>query len=141
MIFSETVKSKAIVSFSNEFAWKLQDVFEAIEEITDNGYAILGGDVWAVSPKQSGNLPLTYINSSEITVGIIKGRNGINYVFNWFSNKIISETWEDYVKRTKEETITSIRKLNAEQVIAEEFKDNIYYNLVYTDQTGHANLI
>ncbi|MDP4248936.1 MAG: hypothetical protein Q8918_02375 [Bacteroidota bacterium] len=140
MIFSDSVRNKAIVSISNEFAWKLQDVYEAIKELTDNGYAILGGDVWAVMSKQSGNLPLTYISPSEIAVGIIRGRNGVDYVFNWYSNKIISETWEDFVKRAKEETITSIRKLNAEQVVADEFKENIYYNLVYTDQVGYAKL-
>lgn len=30
--------------------------------------------------------------------------------------------------------------MNAEQIVADEFKENIYYNLVYTDKNGFASL-
>jgi hypothetical protein len=140
MEFSATVRDKAITSFNGELAWKLQDVLIAISELTDNGYAILGGDVWALMRKESGQVPLTQISRSEIAVGIIKGQDGADYVFNWHSDKKSSESWEDYVKRTKKETLSSIKKLNAEQVVADEFKDSIYYNLVYVDQKEFENL-
>jgi len=140
MTFSDTVKNKAIVSFSNELAWKLEDVFAAITELTNNDHAILGGDVWAITSKQSGRIPLTHISPTEIAVGIIKGQNGQDYVFNWHSDRLNSETWIDYVKRTKEETITAIKKLNAEQIVADEFKENIYYNLVYADKNEYDKL-
>lgn len=140
MTFSDSVRSKAIVSFNDELAWKLQDVFAAITELTGNIYAILGGDVWAITSNKSGHIPLTHINPTEIADGIIKGQDGQDYVFNWHSDRINSESWVDYVKRTKEETIIAIKKLNAEQIVADELKENIYYNLVYVDKNEYDKL-
>ena len=70
-IFSDNIKNKSIFSVDDELAWKLNDVFDAIDEIINNGYAILGGEDWAVVSKQSGHIPLTYINPDEIAIGIM----------------------------------------------------------------------
>jgi hypothetical protein len=140
MTFSESVRNKAIISSNNELAWKRRDVGEAITELIDNGYAILGGDVWAITSRQKGHTPLSHINSREIAVGIIKGQDGRDYVFDWHSDKVQSESWADYVKRTGDETFAAIEKLNAESVVDDEFKSNIYYNLVYVDERQFAAL-
>lgn len=140
MTFSESVRNKAIISSNNELAWKRRDVGEAITELIDNGCAILGGDVWALTSRQNMHTPLTHINSREIAVGIIKGQDGRDYVFDWHSDKVQSESWTDYVKRTGEEAFAAIEKLNAESVVADEFKSHIYYNLVYVDERQFAEL-
>jgi hypothetical protein len=140
MTFSESVRSKAIISFNDELAWKLSDVTKAITELIANGYAILGGDVWAVASLQAEQIPLTHISAKEIAVGIIKGQDGKDYVFNWHSNKVQSESWTDYVKRTGEESLAAIKKLNAESIVADEFKAHIYYNLVYANESEYSKL-
>ena len=140
MIFSDKTKAKAIKSLNEELAWKREDVFAAINELSDNGYAILGGDVWALTTKQVGQYPLTYIDPTHVVVGIIKGQDGVDYVFNWHSEKGGSESWNEFVKRSKEETIASVANLNAEATVADEFKSNIYYNLVYVDKFEFKNL-
>ncbi|HLY70029.1 MAG TPA: hypothetical protein VKR53_09880 [Puia sp.] len=140
-IFSDALRNKAISSFDDELAWKLDDIFDAIDEIINSGYAILGGDAWAIVSTQSEHIPLTYINPNEIAIGIIRGGDNIDYVFNWHCDKKKSEGWEDYLKRTKDESIKSIKKLNTEQLVADEFKDSIYYNLVYINEEGHNKLV
>jgi hypothetical protein len=37
----------------------------------------------------------------------------------------------------KEVTLSATKKLDAEHVVADEFKENIYYNLVYADKTEY----
>jgi hypothetical protein len=89
MPFSDNTKAKAIKSLNEALAWKKEDVFVAIYELSDNGYAILGGDVWALTTKQVGQYPLTYIDPTHVVVGIIKGQDGVDYVFNWPSEKMV----------------------------------------------------
>jgi len=46
MNFTDHILSKAIKSSrAGGLAWKKEDIFSAIDELTASGYAILGGDV------------------------------------------------------------------------------------------------
>lgn len=138
MKFSDEIVSKAINSINNELAWKKEHVFQAIDELVNCNVAILGGDVWAVVKNHASSL--TKIDSGNIAVGIIKGKDGQDYVYNWHSDKKSSESWKEYVLRTKNESIESINKMNAEQIVADEFKNSIYYNLVFIDEAGYETL-
>ena len=138
MIFADKILNVAISSPYGELAWKREYVFQAIDELVDNGYAILGGDVWAVVTKEL--TTLTQIDSERIAVGIIKGKDGKDYVFNWHSEKKANESWEAYVVRTKMETIAAIEKMDAENTVAKEFENCIYYNLVYSDKIEFEKL-
>ncbi|GAB3525991.1 hypothetical protein GCM10027443_00750 [Pontibacter brevis] len=141
MKFSDQLKSKAIDSFQGELAWKKEDVAQAINELTDNGYAILGGDVWAVVKKQNNVFSLTSIDPENIAVGIIKGRDGKDYVFNWHSDRRSNEGWGDYVERSKNESMQIIDKMNAEETVAQELQDSIFYNLVFANEVEYRDLI
>src|SRR5579863_145220 len=135
MIFSERLKNKGIISTDNELAWKREDIFDAINEITKNNFAILGGDAWAIVTKNDNHAAIAIIDSSLIALGIIPGKDNNDYVLGWSCDRKKSENWNDYVMRTKEHALVSIEKNNLEKIVADEFKDNIYYNLVYADQT------
>jgi len=62
-------------------------------------------------------------------------------VFNWHSNKSVSEDWKEYVLKSKRETIDAINKMKTEEIVAEEFTDSIYYNLVFASKTEFENLM
>jgi hypothetical protein len=140
MKFSDKTIDKAIKSLGNELAWKKEDVFQAIDELIENKCAILGGDVWAVVKNNINLSKLTQVDAENIAIGIIRGKDGQDYVYNWYSNKRQGESWDEYVLRSKIETIESINKMNAEQTVAEEFKNFIYYNLVFADNIEFENL-
>ncbi|MFA7285607.1 MAG: hypothetical protein WC011_02050 [Candidatus Paceibacterota bacterium] len=141
MRFSNIILNKAIKSSADSnLAWKKEDIFSAIDEVTANGYAILGGDVWAIIKKSSSELVLTDVDPENIAVGIIKGKDGKDDVFNWYSDKKEVESWEEYVNRSKQETIEAIESMKAEESVSKEFQDAIYYNLVFANKTEYNNL-
>ena len=140
MKFSDKVLNVAITSPYGELAWKREHVFQAIDELIDNGYAILGGDVWAVVTKDLNLTTLTQIDSERIAVGIIKGKDGKDCVYNWYSEKKPNENWDAYIVRTKIETKDSIEKMDAENSVAKELENCIYYNLVYSDKIEFEKL-
>lgn len=140
MKFSDKILERAIESLNGELAWKRNDVVQAINELTENKYAILGGDVWAVGGNDSPLPRLTQIDPEKIAVGIIKGKDGQDYVFNWYSNKGQNETWDDYVNRSKKETIDSINNMNAEESVSKELSNSIFYNLVFADKEEFEKL-
>jgi hypothetical protein len=131
MKFSDDLLNKAISSVYDELAWKRADVFGAINELAANNYAILGGDVWAVTGVEKNINELTQIDRNKVSVGLIKGKNGQDFIFNWHTNREINESWDNYVLRCKSDTINAINNMETESTVADEFKDSIYYNLVY----------
>lgn len=141
MKFTEKVLNKAIRALNGELAWKKEDVFQAIDELIENEVAILGGDVWAIRNSSKEISPLIELEAENIAVGIIKAKDGESYVFNWHSNKSVSEDWEEYVLKSKRETIDAINKMKTEETVAEEFTDSIYYNLVFASKTEFENLM
>ncbi len=140
MKFSDKILERAIESLNGELAWKRNDVVQAINELTESNYAILGGDVWAVVGNEPSLPRLTQIDSEKIVLGIIKGKDGQDYVFNWCSNKEQNETWDEYVNRSKKETIDSIDRMNAEESVSKELSDSIFYNLVFADKEEFEKL-
>ena len=127
MKFSDAILSKAIKSSNGgELAWKKEDVFSAIDEVTASGHAILGGDVRAIMKKDVRNLALIQIDPANIAVGVIKGKDGKDYVFNWHSDKKEEESWDEYVDRSKQETVKAINGMNAEESVSPELQDAIY---------------
>ncbi len=142
MKFSDAVLNKAIKSSNGgELAWKKEDVFSAIDELIAGGYAILGGDVWAILKKGGDNSALTHIDSANIAVGVIKGKDDKDYVFNWHSDKKEQESWEEYIDRSKQETVKAIDVMNAEEAVSPELQDVIYYNLVFANKVEYENLV
>ena len=123
---------KAIQSESGHLAWKREDIFIVIDELIKNDYAILGGDVWAIQTNKDSlhNKKLVY---SQISVGIIKGIDNNEMVFNWYSNRLENEQWKDFIKRSGQNSKDYIIKANVENLVHEMYHQNIAYNLVYVD--------
>ncbi len=140
MKFSDQILKNAIVSVDNEFAWKKEYAIQAIIELTENNIAILGGDVWAVTENLHKQSILTQIDKTNFAIGIIKGKDGLDYVFEWHSTKNLYESWEAYVLRSKNESMESINQMNAEEMVVKKYKNLIYYNLVYANQIEYENL-
>jgi hypothetical protein len=140
LIFSDDTTSKAIKSLSGELAWRKEDIFQAINELAENKCAILGGDVWAVVKENSKINSFTRIDSERIAIGIIKGKDGKDYVYSWHSDIKMNESWEEYVLRSKAEAVNIINKMNAEEEVASDFENSIYYNLVFTNKIEFENL-
>ena len=51
-----------------------------------------------------------------------------------------NETWEEYVEKSKLETIKYIKSSKVEEMVNKEYKNLIYYNLVYTAKSKFENL-
>lgn len=140
MNLSEQTIAKAIKSESGELAWKREYVFDVIDEILILGFSILGGEVWAIINDNKIEPPLVRINDTQIAVGIIKGKDGIDYVYSWSLQRSKNEDWEDYIKRTAQESKDLIIMFNAEEEVHEMYNTNIYYNLVFVDINEYETL-
>lgn len=141
MEFSKSIVDKAIVGLGDELAWRRADVIYAIDELVEKGFAILGGDVWAVAKENPNLTKMTRIDDERIVVGIIKGKNGLDWILNWHSEMKKGESWDEYVLRSKRETLDAINRMDAENVVIEEFADSIFYNLVFADKEGYEELM
>lgn len=141
MTFSEELLQKAIRSSDiSGLAWKKEDIFQAIDEVTASGYAILGGDVWVVKEKNPNNQQQTLIDSANIAFGIIKGNNGKDQIYNWYTNKNENESWDEYINRSKLGTIQAINQMNVEESISKELQDHVYYCLTFVSKTQYEDL-
>lgn len=136
MKFSAETIQKAIKSTNNELAWKKENIFQSIDELIENNYAILGGEAWAVVKNTTKLSRLMQIDAETIAVGMIPDKNGMNGIYSWSIDKIEGESWNNYVLRSKAESINAINTMDVENDVAEEFKNTIYYNLSYDDETG-----
>jgi len=72
--FSEEVLNKSISSINNELAWKKEDIFQAIDELSNNNIAILGGDVWCIDNEKYQLPIINPINKHEISFSTIKDK-------------------------------------------------------------------
>ena len=143
MKFSAEVLSHGISSASGELAWKREYVFRAIDELIENEFAILGGEVWALVEEnefESKIPPLTRIDSKTYALGAIDCKDGETSVFGWETEKELSETWDQYLLRTKKETILSIEELNVENEVVLKYKNSIYYHLIYANKKKFKNI-
>ncbi|MDF2159065.1 Imm40 family immunity protein [Algoriphagus sp. CAU 1675] len=141
MQFSKDTIQNSIQSTSGEYAWRKSDVLKAINELADNDCAILGGDVWLLKNVYENNqAPLAQISQDNIVIGVIECKDGTTGVFNWYSNKTPKENWSDYVRRSMNETEDAIRKLRTENQVKEEYRDRIFYNLVYCNEKEFEEL-
>ncbi|MCB0642699.1 MAG: hypothetical protein KDC44_13715 [Phaeodactylibacter sp.] len=142
MKFSVEVLNNGISSIAGELAWKREQIFKAIDELFENGFAILGGEVWALVEKSeyASNIPpLTSIDSEKMVLGVIDCKDGKTAVFGWETEKKPTETWAQYVLSTKIEAIRSVEELDVENEVAPKYKNQIYYHLVFVNEQKYKN--
>ena len=94
----------------NEIGWEYEYVITVIEFICSRNYAILGGDVYSVKD-----------NHFESTYD------------NWYLDKDEKITWEEYVKSSKQKTLSYINNYHSKN------KDGFIFVLVYTPQPSPSH--
>jgi hypothetical protein len=115
--FPETLAEVALVN-GQEAAWLQKDCLKAIDWLSQNGYAILGFELWlplgegirtAISTKAG---PAIYVSSCDPTKG---------------------ETWEEYVRRSARETTAHITTFRWPEDSLEPPRP-AYFNLCWAEQ-------
>ena len=139
MEFSRVTTAKAVTAANGELAWNKDDVASAITELTAANFAILGGEVW-LAVRKAEIPPLTQLNDKRFILGLIKGKDGKDYVFHWDCKKKAEETWSEYVRRSGQEALSHIRKMNVEDFVSPELAGAVYYNLTYINEKEWADL-
>jgi uncharacterized protein (DUF2164 family) len=133
MTFTDAAKAKAVTAANGELAWNKDDVASAIAELVAANFAVLGGEVW-LAVRKAEIPPLTQLNDKRFILGLIKGKDGKDYVFHWDCDKKATETWSEYVRRSAEEALSHIQEMNVEDFVSPELAGGIYYNLTYTSE-------
>ena len=131
--FTDAAKPKAVTAANGELAWNKDDVASAITELIAANFAVLGGEVW-LAVRKAEIPPLTQLNDKRFILGLIKGKDGKDYVFHWDCEKKADETWSEYVKRSGQEALSHIRKMNVEDFVSPELAGAVFYNLTYTSE-------
>jgi uncharacterized protein (DUF2164 family) len=133
MGFSQATTAKAVTAANGELAWNKDNVASAIAELIAANYAVLGGEVWLAVQKAEVP-PLTQLDDKRLVLGLVKGKDGKDYVFHWDCDKKATETWSEYVRRSAEEALSHIQEMNVEDFVSPELAGGIYYNLTYTSE-------
>ena len=139
MTFTDAAKAKAVTAANGELAWNKDDVASAIAELIAANFAVLGGEVW-LAVRKAEIPPLTQLNDKRFILGLIKGKDGKDYVFYWDCEKKADETWSEYVRRSGQEALSHIRKMNVEDFVSPELAGAVYYNLTYINEKEWADL-
>jgi hypothetical protein len=108
------------IAFINgeEFAWKQEDCGSAIDWLSQNGYAILGFELWLVG------------NGRIRTAIHTKSGPGL-YVTN--CDPVEHESWECYVKRSAQDAVEKIGEFRW-PADAIESPAPVYFNLAWADR-------
>jgi hypothetical protein len=115
MTFTDAAKAKAVTAANGELAWNKDDVASAIAELIAADFAVLGGEVW-LSVRKAEIPTLTQLNDKRFILGLIKGKDGKDYVFHWDCEKKADEIWSEYVRRSGQEALSRIREMNVEEL-------------------------
>ncbi len=141
---SNNIKGCALSIPNGEFAWNYDNIFMAIDEIIDNGYGILGGEIWAIEKSFSQSSISAFSNGEYngqkvlITSFLpIKGKK-LTAVASWNVDKKTDENWKDFVSRSREQNITELKKLHDrlsnELDQAKIPLQNLFFNLIFISE-------
>ena len=122
-----TILQTAFKYGNEEYAWLKKDVAEALTALSENGYAMLGGELWIVK-------------YSKI-YGLLPCKDGSSGCFHWNTQeKQPNESWSEYCGRTATESLELISGLNVESCVLPELIDYVYYNLCFVTESEYAEL-
>ena len=133
MTFTDAAKAKAVTAANGELAWNKDNVPSAITELIAANYAVLGGEAW-LAVRKAEVPPLTRLDDRRFILGLIRGKDGKDYVFHWDCEKKTDETWGEYVRRSAGEALSHISKMNVEDFVSPELAGAVYYNLTYINE-------
>lgn len=121
----EEIISSVFIADNGEYAWQRPHIFTALRAIAETEHAILGGDVWVV---EEGKI-----------VSLFPGVKGVRMWDTLPNND--NESWSDYCRRTCDESIREIEKIQIEDVVSRESRQYIFYNPTYIEQNDIKSLI
>jgi hypothetical protein len=107
----------------SEAAWPLESVSKVVEWLGQNGFAVLGTELWIV--RDDGIQPGVFVNGVREIHG-----NSISHMRN--------EGWDTYVTRSAEETLGYLHSF----VMPPEAKQqgDVFFNVVWASQSEYSNL-
>lgn len=117
----EELLAKAHQAPSGELAWPPGAVMEAVRQFAAQGFALIGGEVWIVSPQKVHKL----VRLRNYEIGTLE----------WHTIGWDYETdWMEYCRQTAEATLREILALQASQKVLPEHAPYIHYHLIFVDE-------
>jgi hypothetical protein len=117
MLFPADLEESAHRTSSGEYAWRRDDALRAVACLTASGCAVLGGELWLVEGAAVwGSLPLTA---------------GGTAVFHWEAVRNATETWSEFVTRSRAEALDAIADLPAPDEVKLPAEAVVFYNLTW----------
>ena len=104
-----------------EYAWKRNALPEVLNKIAALGFAILGGEVWAV-------------HEGKIWGTIPTKDGGPSGVWHWEIERRSGETWADFCKRSAKESLRETLAMRVEDAVRSDMRECIYFNICWTDK-------
>lgn len=123
---SKGIQKIAYQANNGELAWKKGDIPQVVKKLSKLNIAILGGEVWAIDNKT--------------IYGILPLKDGVSSVFHWSTEREKNEEWNQFVKRSIQETITAVNNLNPEDEVREDIADKLYYNLTFCNKANYKKM-
>ena len=126
MQFAPYLEVSAHRSCNGEYAWRRPEALRAARALADAGYAILGGELWAVRGRE--------------VWGAIPQRSGPPTIYHWEAEPAPSEAWDSFVVRAHVEARAAINSLPGDDEVAIPADADICYNLTWISEQEYADL-
>ena len=135
---SDEIRQVAYIARNGELAWNRESIIKAIEEIVKKGFGILGGEVWTL-------IPVDKQVELHLTSGTLKGvpykvsggvacKDNLSGIYGWTtSNSKLKRNDMGYGEWSAKVAIQWIAETNIENIVLDEFKNHIFYNLTLTE--------
>ncbi len=114
---------------NGERAWRPSLIPAVVRFLIREGYAILGGEYWCVSP------------GTDRWTGLIPTIDGSTTVFSWETKRNDSEMWDDYIARCAQDTILTVQEWALPGGIVPSVVDNIFCNLTWVSEVEYDRLL
>ncbi len=120
---------KAFHSGNGELAWNREDVREVIALLRDQGFAILGGEVWFVR------------TGERLYSGLVPQRGSDRPgVYSWTGEREPGEAWDTFVGRSASQSLDAVERMPAPDDLPHDLPGTILYNLTWVDEAELAQL-
>jgi len=104
----------------SEAAWPIESAWKVVQWLGQNGFAVLGTELWVV--REDGIQPGIYVNGTREIHG-----NAISHKRN--------ESWNAYVVRSAEETLSYLHCFKAPREAQQQGK--VLFNIPWASESGY----
>lgn len=141
---SRKTRNRALIAPSGDYGWKKDFIYEALDEIAELNYAVIGCEVWAVEIERDEKVldvfEELFLTVKDAHIDAIPCKGGKIEIFNLSCGRRENETWNEYIKRSRDEAVAFIKGSTVEERAVESLKDNIFYNPVFIDEKGYEKI-